>query len=50
MTNRVFIDTNIVTYAHITNDNDKHSVALTLLKDTPTNFQTVANATVYFLS
>ena len=34
MTNRVFIDTNIVTYAHITNEKDKHSVALTLLKDT----------------
>ena len=34
MTNRVFIDTNIVTYAHITNDKNKHSIALTFLKDT----------------
>ena len=34
MTNRVFIDTNIVTYAHITNEHDKHTIALNLLKET----------------
>ena len=34
MTNRVFIDTNIVTYAHISNEKEKHAKALTLLKET----------------
>ena len=34
MTSRVFIDTNIIIYAHIKNEIDKHSIALTLLKDT----------------
>ena len=34
MSNRVFIDTNIFTYAHVTNDKDKHSIALKLLKET----------------
>jgi len=33
MSSRVFIDTNIVTYAHISNNPDKHTAALTLLKE-----------------
>lgn len=34
MSDRVFIDTNIVVYAHITDEKEKHEVALNLLRKT----------------
>jgi len=34
MSNRIFIDTNVVTYAHIKNDKAKHSIALKLMAET----------------
>ena len=34
MKGRFFVDTNIITYAHITDEREKHEIALTLLKDT----------------
>ena len=34
MSNRVFIDTNILAYAHIQNEKHKHNAAINLLKET----------------
>ena len=34
---RIFIDTNIVVYAHLTNETEKHKVALDLLRNTLSN-------------
>ena len=33
MSGRVFIDTNILIYAHVSNEPEKHDIALTLLRD-----------------